>query len=101
MALDCYFYDENDNEIDYFPMSESLHEAIFNNPNKYYRSYIHLRKLINYYGDAKFKGNDVKSLMEDLKLYLPHINKDYHDKIYLLIKKLSDPKVVRVSFIGD
>ena len=101
MALDCFFYDVNDNDIDYFSMSESLHEAIFNNRNKYYRSYIYLRKLINYYGDAKFEGNEVKSLIEDLKLYLPYINKDYHEKVYLLIKKLSDPRVVRVGFYGD
>lgn len=38
MALDCFFYDVNDNDIDYFSMSESLNEAIFNNRNKYYRS---------------------------------------------------------------
>ncbi|MFS0783078.1 hypothetical protein [Bacillus sp. 1P06AnD] len=101
MALDGYMYDRKKNKLDYFPIDDSLHEAIFENSSKLYMSYIHLRKLRDYYKDAKFKGDECSQLAEDLKGYKEFIRKDQHKKIDKLIMKLQNFDVAEVNFYAD
>ncbi|MBT2728434.1 hypothetical protein J7E63_16015 [Bacillus sp. ISL-75] len=101
MPLDGYMYDKDNKEIDYFPIDESLHEAIFAKNSKLYMSYTSLRKLRDYYKDVKFIGDEVYQLEVDLKRYKEFIKKDQHKKVDTLIKKLSNLDLAKVAFYAD
>ncbi|MFC4099033.1 hypothetical protein [Paenibacillus xanthanilyticus] len=62
MALDGYMFDKDDSRIDYFPIGDQLHQALFENQNKMYLSYQYLRKLSDYYCDASFREDEVRKL---------------------------------------
>jgi DNA repair ATPase RecN len=101
MALDGYMYDENKTELDYFPIDDSLHNAIFENSSKLYLSCTQLRKLRDYYKDAKFNGDEVHQLAKELQRYKEFIRKDHHNQVENLIRKLLNFDVAEVAFYAD
>ncbi|MGM1045882.1 MAG: hypothetical protein ACQEXX_07030 [Bacillota bacterium] len=100
MALDGYLSDVNNQRQYYFPIEDAFHEAIFQN-HKIWNSYIHLRKLKDYYGTAKYNEIEVKALADDFEQYMCNINSIYHPRINELIIKLRDRRIVKALFAGD
>jgi DNA repair ATPase RecN len=101
MALDGHMFDKNNKEIDYFPINDDLHDAIFEQQSKLYRSYLYLRKLSDYYKDTSFNDDEVRKLADDLERYKSFIAKDYHSEINSLINKLSNSSIVKAVFYAD
>jgi hypothetical protein len=56
-------------KIEQFPINDGLHDAIFEQGDKRFRSYQYLRKLIDYYKGSDFKSNEVQRLAQDIERY--------------------------------
>jgi hypothetical protein len=101
LGLDVVLYDQDDNKIESFEISETLHDEIFNS-QKLWRSYHELRKLSKYYSPAvQYKGPPIMRLIDELKRYKMFIVEYKLDEYQALIDKISNPNIRRICIAGD
>ncbi|MGG4264034.1 hypothetical protein [Peribacillus simplex] len=101
MGLDVLLYDKDDNKIEYYEITETLHNEIFNS-KKLWRSYLELRKLSDYYlSDEEYIGTSIMGLIDDLKRYKMFITQHKKAEYQEFIDKISKPNVKRISIAGD
>lgn len=101
MGFDVVLYDHKGQELEFFELSEGLHNSFFN-LNKLWRSYLELRRLSDFYlTDETFSGDKLIKLITDLNHYQSNIpmqkQNDYQEFIY----KISQSKVSSVHIAGD
>ncbi len=101
MGFDVVLYNQEDEELEFFELSEDFHSIIFN-PSMLWRSYLELRKLSDYYlTDEIFLGDKLGRLISDLKHYQMNIPTAWKGAYSQFIQKLSKPIVVKVHIAGD
>ncbi|OPH52971.1 hypothetical protein BC351_32445 [Paenibacillus ferrarius] len=101
MALDGHMFDSNNVMIDFFPIDDDLHKAIFYQKENVYRSYLYLSRLCDYYEDESFDGDELRKLADDLSNYKANVAVVYHTLINELYDKLSNTAIVKVIFYAD
>lgn len=101
MGLDILLYDNKNSLVSILEIKAELHEAIFAS-HKRWKSYLHLRKLSNYYStNAEFSGEGLEGLVTDLINYKYLMVVEHQKAFHLLLEDLSDNKVQRVRINGD
>ncbi|MFP3726961.1 hypothetical protein U8V72_17435 [Priestia filamentosa] len=101
MGFDVVLYNQEDEELEFFELSEDFHSIIFN-PSMLWKSYLELRKLSDYYlTDEIFSGEKLARLISDLERYQLSIPSAWKGAYTQLIRKLSKSTVAKVHIAGD
>lgn len=100
MGLDIVMYDKANNRIGFYEMPEIIHNELFN--SQYYRSYIYLRELKDYYKTNKvFTKGEIDGLILDLTKCKSFISLNAQAELNKLLHSLSNTEVRKIQVAGD
>ncbi|WP_227936434.1 hypothetical protein [Alkalihalobacillus deserti] len=101
MGFDVVLYNRDGRKLNFFEITENLHNEIFNS-KLMWRSYLELRKLSDYYlTDETFSGESLTNLISDLNNYKSFISVHKLNEYEELIKQISSSDISEVHMAGD
>lgn len=104
MTIHCITYDRKGNELAIIFINRGFHYSIFfrNNLGRITnKNYPQLFKFYNFDGvSPEYYGRHIEQLINELKNHCPFVE-GHQQKMAVLIKRISDPRVWKVGFYGD